>query len=395
MTFEWEEITDEVLEKVVCFTFRTSSGMGGPGALIAITENGQEYFIGLPDCRRADEFEIIDRFLGERPVTSSEELERTHEIGKWRIIKFILSNYFIRKDYYDRIFPEWKKYLDEKGLISVTEMARDLLDPQGKLPKMVLAETQARLDEEERWRKEQEEWRAKNRLVEGEDYEWKKLDGVLDYIYYLLLFKEEEDGTISGSKWTIVCQREQFQEGSIMSNAPVEAYNLYYKRYENMGGILDYPEDGKTEGKEIYRYTTLDDPQYHDYGRFHRTYRTLEEAKAAALTRNEFMGWGNYYKANLLKRNWSEMTVEEAKRDYFRAVKREKELLLLFPKICSEVVRILSKYDFPGNAIGEICESLELSEADVKTIYGFFSSVSMFAEYELEKTEKLLGEMLL
>lgn len=68
-------------------------------------------------------------------------------------------------------------------------MARDLPDPQGKLPKMVLAETQAGLDEEERQSKEREKWLAKNRLVEDDDYEWKKLNSAFDCIYYLLLGK--------------------------------------------------------------------------------------------------------------------------------------------------------------------------------------------------------------
>lgn len=80
MTFEWEDITDELLEKVVCFSFDRSSGLGGPGSLIAITENGQEYFIGLY-CTWVKENEILNRFLGDSPITSYSELERTREIG--------------------------------------------------------------------------------------------------------------------------------------------------------------------------------------------------------------------------------------------------------------------------------------------------------------------------
>ena len=66
-----------------------------------------------------------------------------------------------------------------------------------------------------------------------------------------------------------------------------------------MGGILNYPEDMKFEGKEIYRCTTLDDPKYHDYGEFLRTYFTLEEAKSVAMTRNE---WGGINKSNIIKK---------------------------------------------------------------------------------------------
>lgn len=387
MTFEWEDINDELLEKVVCFSFCRSSGMGDAGYLSAVTESGQEYFIGLDKCTWKKEIELFYRFLGERP--SADELEGNHEIGKWRLVEFCYIKHFVRKDYADKIFSEWQKARVEDKRYDVIYAVRKLLDPQNKLPQMVLAETQAIWNEEERWRKEQEEWRAKNRLVEGEDYEWKEFGNGFDCGYYLLLFKENDDGTISGSKWTIVCQREQFEEGGFKSDAPVEAYNLYYKRYDNMGGILNYFVKGSTDDAEIYRYTTLTD---YDYGRFHRTYFTLEEAKSAAMTRNECIGWGEYYKTNLLKRNWSDMTLEEAKKDYFRAVKRKSELQLLFPQICGEVFRILSKYDTPGNAISEIAKTIKLSENDVRIIWRFFSDCSMFTERGLKQAEKLLTE---
>lgn len=396
MIFEWEDITDEVLEKVVLVQYLPTSTSGfidSAGSLRAITEEGREYLIGFDKTSWDRQTEILELFLGELPKISFNDAKVTYELEKWQHAKlWVWSNIFIRNDHYDRINSEWQKQHDKEWYISPTDAARELLDPKKEQPEMVLAETQAIRDEEERRRKEREEWRAKNRLVEGEDYEWKEFENVLDKGYCLLLFKQNEDGTISGSKWTIVCQREQFQEGSIKSNAPVEAYNLYYKRYENMGGILNYPEDMKFEGKEIYQYTTLDNPQYHDYGRFHRTYFTFEEAKSAAMTRNEFLGWGEYYKSNLLKRNWSEMSLEEAKKDYFRAVKREMELRLLFPEICGEVLRILSKYSSLYDAKKELGERLGLSEADVRIIYDFFSSVSMFSQCGLEEAEKLLEE---
>lgn len=391
MTFEWEDITDEFLEKIVCFSFSRSSGQGDPGMLEAVTENGQEYLIGLY-CTREKETEIRNRFLGYYSDTNYAELKRTHEIGKWYCTEFLFRTIFIRKDCYDMIYPEWEKQR-KRGRISPTEVARDLLDPKGKQPRVVLSETQAIWDEEERKRREAEEWKAANRLVEGEDYEWKEIEAYSERGYYLLLFKENEDGSISGSRWTIVCQQEQIEEGSIRAGAPVEAYNLYYKSYENMGGILEYPEDGKREDKEIYRYTTLtDDPKEPNHGKFHRTYFTLEQAKSAALTRNEYIGWGNYYKVNLLKRNWSEMSLVEAKKDYLRAVKREKELQLLFPTICGEVLRIMSKYNWPGNAVTEICESLRLSKSDVRFFMCIFSHSSMFSKCGLEEAEKILSE---
>lgn len=86
------------------------------------------------------------------------------------------------------------------------------------------------------------------------------------------------------------------------------------------------------------------------------------------------------------------MTLEEAEKDYFRAVKRQKELQLLFPEICGRVLQILSKYDFPADAVGEISEKLGLSKKDVIFIYSCFSDCGMFCRHESEKTKKMLTE---
>lgn len=84
MTFEWEDITDELLEKVVCFSYKITGGgfefTGQPDFLHAVTENGQEYVFGLDECPQANyEYEILDRLLGKCPVGLSD-----HEIAKWR-----------------------------------------------------------------------------------------------------------------------------------------------------------------------------------------------------------------------------------------------------------------------------------------------------------------------
>lgn len=387
MTFELEDITEELAQKVIFVQYIHSSGLGGVGSITAVTEEGQEYYFGLHECESSEkELEILKRFLGENAndkerYADPENHKGFKDLGSWLCKGQVL----VRKDFFDRYFDAFQK----RDMKISPEAVRAMLDPQNKLPRKIYRRTAEIWKEEERRRKEYEERQVKNRLTEGEDYEWKEFEYGFEKGYYLLLFKEDNDGSISGSKWTIICQIEQFEEGGQYSNAPIEAYNLYYERYENMGGILKYPEKG--EDKEIYKYTTLTDG-VNSYGEFRRTYFTLEQAKYAALKRNEFIGWGNYCKDNLLRTNWDEMTLEEAKKDYFRAVKRQKELRLLFPEICGEVLQILSKYDFPVNAVDEISEKLSLSKKDVRSIYRYFSDSGMFCKYGIEETKKMLAE---
>lgn len=230
MTFEWEDITDEVLKKVVLVQYYpnpTSGFADCAGSITAITEDGQEYKAGFERTSRNKEVEILKLFWGELPKTSFDGAKFTIETEKWRWTEFWDKNIFIRKDFFDKIYSEWKKQREDDDWISPTEAAKKLLDPQDKLPRMVLSETRAIWDDEEKKRREHEEWREKTRLVEGEDYEWKEFESGFERGNYLLLFKENEDGGISGSRWTIVFQREQFEEGGFKSNAPVEAYNLY------------------------------------------------------------------------------------------------------------------------------------------------------------------------
>lgn len=387
MTFELEDVTEELAQKVIFVQYTLSSGLGGVGSITAITEDGQEYYLGLHECEsREKELEVLNRFLGKNAdnkerYADSENHRGFKDLGSWLCKGQVL----VRKDFFDRYFYAFQK----RDMKISPEAVRDTLDPQNKLPRKIYRRTAEIWEEEEKRRKECEAWQVKNRLAEGEDYEWKEFEYGGEKGYYLLLFKKKDDGTISGSKWTIICQIEQFEEGGQYSNAPIEAYNLYYERYENMGGILKYPEKG--EDKEIYKYTTLKDG-VNSYGEFWRTYFTLEQAKSAALKRNEYIGWGNYYKDDLLRTNWDEMTLEEAKRDYLRAVKREKELQLLFPEMCGQVLQILSKYDFPVNAVSEISEKLGLSKKDVIFIYSCFSDCGMFCKYGIEETKKMLAE---
>lgn len=85
-----------------------------------------------------------------------EKCARCSEKGQWlcrymSIFRFV----FIRKDFYNKFISEWNKQIEEKHYLHVCEVARGLLNPQGKLLRLMHSETPAILEDEERLRKAQ------------------------------------------------------------------------------------------------------------------------------------------------------------------------------------------------------------------------------------------------
>ena len=46
MNFRYEDLNKGLFDKVVAFSYSIGSGLGGPGAIIMLTRDGKEYFIG-------------------------------------------------------------------------------------------------------------------------------------------------------------------------------------------------------------------------------------------------------------------------------------------------------------------------------------------------------------
>lgn len=46
MNFRYQDLNKELFDKVVAFSYSIGSGLGGPGAIIMLTRDGKEYFIG-------------------------------------------------------------------------------------------------------------------------------------------------------------------------------------------------------------------------------------------------------------------------------------------------------------------------------------------------------------
>ncbi len=193
-----------------------------------------------------------------------------------------------------------------------------VLKPRNDMPRKIYKKTLENWEKEEQVRKEREYERAKLRLSE-EDMKWKPLhiNNMLSNSimgYYTFLFKKQADGSISGYKWTVVYQAEESEYGMMKNPVTIEVYNLYFKEYRNVAGVLGYREPGYTDW-QCYVKSTIQDG-VHSYGKFVRSYKTLELAKGAALYWNGCSGWGNVDKSNIIRVSLDEKAVAEMERDY-------------------------------------------------------------------------------
>ena len=366
--FYLSDLTDDLLKRVVFYHLSHSSGLGGPGMLCILTDDGQEYRIGFEGLLE-NERQFLERFPLVRDCLSSKSSDDFFQVGEWFYRRLPLAQHvFARADFARDFIPS----LDENQnnpYVDALKIAKKLLDPEKRLRLKLHAETA------EIWRKREEEDRIIKEHREAvrlrpEDIVWHECatNSTRPLGCYTLLLKKI-DNQIIGKKWTIFYQREQYCEYEENENAPVEAYNLFIQEYSNMGGRLEYPEELNT----VYRYSTLDDG-FFGIGSFVRSYKTLDAAKNAVWesTGGIFDCTGGIDRTNLLRMNYEAMTEEEIKADYYRAVGRQLELQRKFPEICAELVQILSTYDYPGNAIPEISERLNITQEDVTLIWDFF-----------------------
>lgn len=119
------------------------------------------------------------------------------------------------------------------------------------------------------------------RIPEDEDTEKYLLQG-----YDLLLFKRIDTARIDGVMMMIAFQREQCSEGVHTMNAKVEAYNLFYRRIEDVRGPLEIPVDqGKSPMIELENSFSgnLSCYSVNTRGEFIRSYSSMEEAKMGAM----------------------------------------------------------------------------------------------------------------
>lgn len=393
MNFRYENLNEKLFAKVIAFSYSMGSGLGGPGMIAMLTRDGKEYLIGqegfegnwlypehtFPFMAEAFLensgiwFRISKRYASER-IYCRKELQSQ--------INHVIENYSKKNGLY------WKSMIWQ--LLGIDDVEHIIYDKTEQIRKR---------DEQER---KQSDGHFKNVLLKPDSFEWHKLyynncipndedmETSLLQGYYLLLFKSMNASRIDGVLLTIAFQREQCSEGVEEMNAKVEAYNLFYQRFEDVRGSLEIPVDqGKSPMKELENSFPgkLSCYSVNTRGKFIRSYSSLVEAKKGAMYWLKV--WGGIDSENVIPYG----TIRSDASEINKREVREAELYMIFIERYAEVIEVIKRYDYPGNAIDEVAEVLGINRDEVGFIYGLFDP-ELFSTSRLQTIKKILGKIL-
>ena len=103
--------------------------------------------------------------------------------------------------------------------------------------------------------------------------------------YYCLMLHKDEDGKVSGRKYSIIFQHEEVEKGTALINPnKINGYILFEKVYKEIVGPLDYPEAQEDYAPDLWRSeNTLNSSDMNDNGSFVYAYDNIDDAKKRAL----------------------------------------------------------------------------------------------------------------
>ena len=396
MRFKFEDLNDALFSKVIAFSYSKGSGLGGPGVIYMLTNDGKEYLIG-EEGFEGDWISPGNTF----PFMS--EAFGSDDNGSWvRISKqYSSESIFFRRELQsgaDTTIENYCKKNESYGVIVWQPLVWQLLGMDAsKIEHIVYDKTKKIAEQEEENRKKAEE-HFKRVLLKPNAFEWRKLyynnaipmDDTDNWLqgYYLLLFKKVDTCRIDGAMMTIAFQREQSEEGVHSIDAKIEAYNLFYQRFEDVRGPLEIPEcQGGSPMKELEEsfagYLTCYSVNSRDG--FIRSYSSLEEAKKGAMYWLKVRGGidsENVIPYGTVRSDDSEIRKKEL---------REGELYMTFVTRYADVIEVIKKYDYPGNAADEVAKVLGIDRNEVGFIYDMFDPV-LFSASRLETIKRMVGE---
>lgn len=394
--FRYEDLNKELFDKVVAFSYSIGSGLGGPGAIIMLTRDGKEYFIGQ------EGFED-DWLHPENTFSFMEEALNSEDSGKWFRIskKYVSERIYCRKELQSQINNVIENYCKKKELLYDWESMVWRILGIDDVEHIIYDETKKIREQCEKERKQSEE-HFKSVLLKPDSFEWHKLyynncipkdEDTEKYLlqgYYLLLFKKINTCRIDGSMMTIAFQRKQYSEGVQQMNAKVEAYNLFYQRFEDVRGPLEIPVDqGKSPMKELENSFPgkLSCYSVNTRGKFIRSYSSLVEAKKGAMYWLKV--WGGIDSENVIPYG----TIRSDAEEIHKREVREAELYMTFITRYADAIEVIKKYDYPGNAADEVAEVLGINRDEVGFIYDMFDPV-LFSASRLQTIKTMLGDNL-
>ena len=395
MSFGYEDLNIELFNKIIAFSYSMGSGLGGPGMIIMLTSDGKEYLIGQEGFEENWLYpEHTFPFMAE---AFSENSDKWIRISK----RYASERIYCRKELQSQINHVIENYRKKNGLLYNWESMIWKILGIDDVEYIIYDKTLEfrKLDELER---KQLEEHFKNVLLKPDSFEWHKLyynncipkdvDVETSSLqgYYLLLFKSINISRIDGVMMTIAFQREQCSEGVEEMNAKVESYNLFYQRFEDVRGPLEIPaKQDKSPMKEFEKsfQGRLSCYSVNARGKFVRSYSSLEEAKKGAMYWLKVCGGidsENVIPYGTIRSDTSEIHKREV---------HEAKLYMTFITRYADIIEIIKKYDYPGNAADEVAEVLGVNRDEVGFIYGLFNPV-LFSASRLKTIKKMLGENL-
>lgn len=395
MSFGYEDLNIELFNKIIAFSYSMASGLGGPGMIIMLTSDGKEYLIGQEGFEGNWLYpEHTFPFMAE---AFSENSDKWIRISK----RYASERIYCRKELQSQINHVIENYRKKNGLLYNWESMIWKILGIDDVEYIIYDKTLEfrKLDELER---KQLEEHFKNVLLKPDSFEWHKLyynncipkdvDVETSSLqgYYLLLFKSINISRIDGVMMTIAFQREQCSEGVEEMNAKVESYNLFYQRFEDVRGPLEIPaKQDKSPMKEFEKsfQGRLSCYSVNARGKFVRSYSSLEEAKKGAMYWLKV--WGGIDSENVIPYG----TIRSDTSEIHKREVHEAKLYMTFITRYADIIEIIKKYDYPGNAADEVAEVLGVNRDEVGFIYGLFNPV-LFSASRLKTIKKMLGENL-
>ena len=395
MSFGYEDLNIELFNKIIAFSYSMGSGLGGPGMIIMLTSDGKEYLIGQEGFEGNWLYpEHTFPFMAE---AFSENSDKWIRISK----RYASERIYCRKELKSQINHVIENYRKKNGLLYNWESMIWKILGIDDVEYIIYDKTLEfrKLDELER---KQLEEHFKNVLLKPDSFEWHKLyynncipkdvDVETSSLqgYYLLLFKSINISRIDGVMMTIAFQREQCSEGVEEMNAKVESYNLFYQRFEDVRGPLEIPaKQDKSPMKEFEKsfQGRLSCYSVNARGKFVRSYSSLEEAKKGAMYWLKV--WGGIDSENVIPYG----TIRSDTSEIHKREVHEAKLYMTFITRYADIIEIIKKYDYPGNAADEVAEVLGVNRDEVGFIYGLFNPV-LFSASRLKTIKKMLGENL-
>lgn len=395
MNFRYEDLNKEIFDKVVAFSYSIGSGLGGPGAMIMLTRDGKEYIIGQEGfegdwLNPAKTFPFIaDAFNSEKSewfrISKEHASEKIYCRKEFRSQINKVINNFCEKN---KLLYDWESMIWQ--ILGIDDIEHIIYDKTKEIRMR---------DERERKRSEEH---FKSVLLKPDSFEWHKLyynncipedEETEKYLlqgYYLLLFKRIDTARIDGVMMTIAFQREQCSEGVHTMNAKVEAYNLFYRRIEDVRGTLEIPVDqGKSPMTELENSFSgnLSCYSINTRGEFIRSYNSMEEAKTGAMYWLKV--WGGIDSENVIPYG----TIRSDEDEVHKRTVREAELYMTFITRYADVIEVIKKYDYPGNAADEVAEVLGITRNEVGFIHDMFDPI-LFSASRIQTIKTMLEDTL-